>query len=247
MQIFFLEAGEGEAVYLEKRDARILVDAGDLVGGFRVLKFLEEKRVKHLDLFLVTHAHLDHLGGVFHIFQRFPCYLWGDSGERLSFKKEVFRWYVRLFRRRRYRAFKRGDEFFFGRLHIRVLWPAYYRSLRNDNSLVLKVKFGRFSALLMGDATGFVERELLRLGDDLKADILKVGHHGASDATIPEFLDAVSPKYAVICACRNHYYGYPSKEVVERLKAKGVEVFITNQHRGYTAFTISSGGLTPKI
>ncbi len=245
MHLFFLEAGEGEAVYLEKRGARILIDAGDLVGGFRVLKFLEKRRVKSLDLFLVTHAHLDHLGGVFHVFQGLPCRLWGDSGERLSFKKEAFRWYVKLFRKGKYRAFKRGDEFLFGRLYIKVLWPAYHRSLRNDNSLVLKVKFGRFSALLMGDATGFVEDELLRLGDDLKADILKVGHHGASDATTSEFLDAVSPRYAVICACRNHYYGYPSEEVVERLKARGIEVFITNRCKGRVSFKISPKGLTP--
>ena len=242
MRLFFLEAGEGEAVYLEKRNARILIDAGDLVGGFRVLRFLEERKVKSLDLFLVTHAHLDHLGGVFHVFQRFPCYLWGDNGERLSFRKEAFRWYVKLFRRGRYRAFRRGDEFLFGRLHIKVLWPAYYRGFRNDNSLVLKVRFGRFSALFMGDATEFVEKELLRLGDDLKADILKVGHHGAPDATTPEFLDAVSPRYAVICACRNHYYGYPSDEVVERLEARGVKVFITSHHRGCVSFNIPSRG-----
>jgi len=99
----------------------------------------------------------------------------------------------------------------------------------NAFSMVMMVRAGGFSCLLAGDLTASGERELLKRRVDLKADVLKVGHHGAKDATTAEFLGAVSPRVAVISVDEASVWGYPSGEVLERLEKAGVKVYRTDR------------------
>ncbi|GAH47753.1 unnamed protein product, partial [marine sediment metagenome] len=99
----------------------------------------------------------------------------------------------------------------------------------NAFSLVIVVSHGSFSCLLTGDLTAPGERELLKRGVSLKADVLKVGHHGAKDATTKEFLEAVSPRMAVVSVDEANVWGYPSEEVLERLEKAGAKVYRTDR------------------
>jgi len=99
----------------------------------------------------------------------------------------------------------------------------------NAFSLVIMVRDDGFSCLLTGDLTASGERELLKRGVNLEADVLKVGHHGAEDATTEEFLEAVSPQIAVVSVNKGNFWGYPSARVLERLKKAGVKVYRTDR------------------
>ena len=95
-------------------------------------------------------------------------------------------------------------------------------------SIVIKVTFGSSSFLFTGDAEDVSEKEMLAKGYDLKADVLKIGHHGSSSSTTQDFLSKVSPKYAVVNVGENSY-GHPNKESMDRLKIKNIPVYRTDE------------------
>ena len=103
----------------------------------------------------------------------------------------------------------------------------YYQDL-NDYSAVIKLTYGGISFLFTGDAGRVSEREMVSQGYDLRADLLKVGHHGSNTSTTGNFLRAVAPKYAVISVGVNNVYGHPGKYTVDRLVQAGVKVYRTD-------------------
>jgi competence protein ComEC len=101
----------------------------------------------------------------------------------------------------------------------------------NNWSAVVKLTFGNNSFLLDGDAEDISEREMIANGYDLKADLLKVGHHGSSSSTTPEFLSKVNPKYAVISVGAGNDYGHPHKTTMQKLQERGISVYRTDQNK----------------
>ena len=103
----------------------------------------------------------------------------------------------------------------------------------NNNSVVLRVEFGRTAMLLTGDAQSEAEARLLSHGGaDLHADILKVGHHGSAYSSTPEFLAAVRPKIAIISCGRHNVFGHPSPSTIAALAAVGATIYRTDNDGG---------------
>ncbi len=119
-----------------------------------------------------------------------------------------------------------------------------YESL-NNYSAVIKLTYGETSFLFMGDAEETSENEMLTQNYDLKADILKVGHHGSSSSTTESFLKAVSPKYAVISVGKENDYGHPHKEVLKKLSYCDICVLRTDES-GTIIFTTDGKKLRRK-
>jgi competence protein ComEC len=109
-----------------------------------------------------------------------------------------------------------------------------YKEL-NNYSIVIKLQYGKTSFLFTGDAEGLSEKEMMRRGFDLSANVLKLGHHGSIRSTTNEFLDRVNPKYAVIMVGKNNNYRHPHKRTMEKLKAKGIKVYRTDENGTITA------------
>lgn len=103
-----------------------------------------------------------------------------------------------------------------------------YSSL-NDYSAVLKITHGSNTFLLTGDAESVSEQEMVNAGHNLKANVLKVGHHGSNSSTTNSFLKAVLPKATIISAGRGNSYGHPRQEVLNRLQNVGVEIYRTDE------------------
>lgn len=99
----------------------------------------------------------------------------------------------------------------------------------NDNSIVIKVEYKNNAFLFTGDAEEEAENDMIKAGSDLTADVLKVGHHGSRTSTSDKWLDAVNPEIAVISAGKDNKYGHPSKEVLDRLKQKNVQILRTDE------------------
>ena len=99
---------------------------------------------------------------------------------------------------------------------------------QNEESVVAEVKFGKTSMLLTGDAGCEAEAKILARGANLRADVLKVGHHGSSSALTESFLRAVHPKIAVISVGRRNQFGHPSRETLVRLKRTHVRTYRTD-------------------
>ena len=121
-----------------------------------------------------------------------------------------------------------GDKIKYSDSVFDVLWPN--KNLNkdiNDNSLVLKYSDSRMSAVFTGDISSKAEKEIIKLGDKLKSDVLKVAHHGSKTSSSDVFLEAVSPRVAVIEVGKNSY-GHPTNEVLNRIKEIGAKIFRTD-------------------
>jgi competence protein ComEC len=104
----------------------------------------------------------------------------------------------------------------------------YYEDT-NNYSIGMTVSFGNVRFLFLGDAEEEAERDIMNSGADIKADVLKLAHHGSSDALSKELLEAVSPSYAVISAGLGNDYGHPHAKVLNMLRARDVKVFRTDE------------------
>lgn len=123
-----------------------------------------------------------------------------------------------------------GLSFDFDDVKIKVLGPvAEYEDL-NDMSVVLRVEYKENSFLFMGDAETSAEKGLLMQNEEaLDADVLKVGHHGSKTSTSAKFLEAVDPRYGVICVGEGNSYGHPTPAIIKRLQDAGVVIYRTDE------------------
>ncbi len=256
LKIHFLDVGEGDSILIQTPKGKaVLVDTGNLITGFKVVKYLQKNGIQNLDYLVLTHPHLDHIGGTFFILQMINVKKIYDNGQDLNQLIELFdvyRWYEQLVRENdSYRVLKSGDKFLVDGVKFKVIWPPYpfVFSDFNTNSLVIMVEYKKFRCLLSGDLTELGENELLKIGEnellksgiDIKANILKVAHHGSKDATSEEFLKAVSPSISIISVNRDNIRGYPSEEILRRLKNLGIKIYRTDLN-GNVIITVEESG-----
>ncbi len=233
LRLRVLDVGEGQAVLLQHGDHGILIDTGHAGQAPKVLRAIAESGIRHLDLLILSHLHPDHASGYFRLREAWPDTPVLDAQHPLppDVSPDMVRWVNEALStdplRRRLTA---GDTLPWDDARIEVLWPADFTNNNlNQHSLVLHVRHGERSALLMGDAGKEVEGALLQQKKRLTADVLVVGHHGASDAGDAAFLTAVQPAYSIISVNRNNLRGYPHADTLRRLRATGGQLLRTDE------------------
>ncbi|NQT95839.1 MAG: MBL fold metallo-hydrolase [Candidatus Omnitrophica bacterium] len=234
--VHFIDAGEGDAILIKTEPGQsLLIDTGNLITGRRVCDYLKENGVEKLSYLILTHPHLDHIGGAFYVLQEYDVGQTFTNGEdigRLKENQDPYRWLQELMASRTKRgALSAGDLLRLGEVSLRVLSPSSPSPFSgiNANSIVSMIEYKNFRMLLMADATDATERYLLKQGSNLKSDILKVAHHGHNDASSPEFIRAVSPSLSIISVNKDNSRGYPSKAVLELIKASGSMLLRTDR------------------
>ncbi|MDZ7780150.1 MAG: DNA internalization-related competence protein ComEC/Rec2 [Gemmatimonadota bacterium] len=257
-ELLTIDVGQGDATAIRSPGGRwVLVDAGRPAEvadprGHPVVRALRARGVRSLDAMILTHADLDHIGGAEAVLQSFPVGAVYDPG--LAAGKEEFVEVLEMAARRDvpWLVARAGTRLELGRVEIEVLSPT--DSMRaagvetNEGSVVLMVRHGAFDALLTGDAYKPVERRLAALlGPDI--EVLKVGHHGSDTSTDPALLDGIRPELALISVGRSNRYGHPAPEVLERLRARAIDVRRTDRDGSISVlgrpdgrFTLSHGG-----
>lgn len=249
VEVTFLDVGQGDAVFLRTEAATTcLIDGGSTtvsdVGTYRLLPFLKSRGVSSLDYLFLSHMDADHINGAEELLKdqfrgipiRHLCLsaLPGDeTRERLEKEARLFGTELCYI--------SRGTVFREKGAEIRCLSPVkdQKKEDENENSEVLMVEISGLRILFTGDLGEKGEQELLEAGTDLRAAVLKVGHHGSRFSTGEDFLEAVSPGFAVISCAENNRYGHPAPETVERLERAGCRIFYTMKSGAVTLYPVN--------
>jgi len=224
-----LDVGQGDAIFVRTDDGqKILIDTGAdgraviELGG--VLGMFE----REIDLLVLTHPDLDHIGGAVDVLERYDVgqiLLTGVAHETAAYSEVL-----RLSSEKKIPVIPATTETAIeisGETEIEILWPQQNLIGKNvgdlnETSIVLRVDFGQTSAILTGDIGVETERELIENGAKLQADILKLGHHGASTSSSEKFVAAVNPSIVLISAGKDNKFGHPTPEVLARVEEKDV-------------------------
>ena len=239
IEIHAIDVGQGDAIAIRSPGGRwLLIDAGPAserfnAGSARVVPFLLQHGARALEVLVLTHPHLDHFGGAAAVTRVLETGLVLDPDSGRSVRAATGENSPRIATRAWLPA-RAGARIAFDGLSIDVLHPAAAAidasADPNDYSIVIRLGFGQFSALLSGDAPSFVEDDLMnRHGPRLDVDLLKVGHHGSNTSTGEDWLSGSTPRFALISAGRGNRYGHPAPAVIERLERAGVQVLRTDR------------------
>lgn len=224
----FIDVGQGDANFIELPNGEtMLIDAGIQSSGDDIIEYIENLGYTDIDYVVSTHPHADHIGGMALVIEAFNV-------ENIYMPKAVStsKTYENLLETIQ----NRGLSIKTGRagveilntddLNIILLAPTKesYTNL-NNYSIVLKITYGDVSFVYTGDAE---EESLEEITGDLKADVLKVGHHGSNTSTTKSFLEQVKPEYAIISVGAKNSYGHPNSSTLELLEEYTNNIYRTD-------------------
>jgi len=258
LRVSVLDVGQGDAILVQTPNGRsLLVDAGGTpggtydIGGRVVTPAIWALGERRLEWLVVSHGDLDHVGGALRVMDDLaPREVWEGIPVESSAVLQDLRREAHA-RRITWRRVLGGHELEAGGVHVIVRHPTppdWQRPrVRNDDSVVLEVRYGDVSFLLTGDAGVEFESmpvEPLRSGAPPRIRVLKVAHHGSRSSTAATFLDHLAPRVALISAGAGNMFGHPAPDVLARLAASGVHTFSTDRHG---AIIVESDGRVVRV
>ena len=229
--IEFLDVGQGDAILIRSPEGKAaLVDAGP---SNRIVEQLRDRGIVSLDLVVVSHHHQDHYGGMAEVVRRFHPRVFLDADSPHVTKNYLT--LLQTIKDKRITAIRAGPKarkIELGSVTLTVFPQAPGdEKEENNNSIGIRVEYGRFSALLPGDAQRPERRYWMRHFPELCAevDVLKLAHHGSRNGTDSAWLGLTSPKLAIACLARDNSFGHPHAETLALLRSFDIPLRRTDE------------------
>ena len=235
LNVMFIDVGQADCEIVRFPDGRnVIIDAGKNDTEEELVEKLKAYGFERFDIVIATHPHEDHIGGMDTVIDNFEigCVYMPDA----SSNSNTFNDMLNSIENKNVKVVKAKagvsviDEENINMVFVAPNSDSYDET--NDYSAVLKLTYGERSFLFTGDAEAVSEKEMLKNGMDLRADVLKVGHHGSSTSSTKKFIKAVNPEYAIIEVGEGNSYGHPHKETLNVLKK--AEIYRTDIHGDIT-------------
>lgn len=233
LQVHFIDVGQGDStLIITPKGKNILIDAGDEAHFKTVEGYLKNRDIYRLDYVIATHPDADHIGGMDKIIKNFDIGLFSmppiskDTMQYKEIQQELKNKNIKN------TQVYQGDSINIDeKIHFDILSPINQKNYSdfNDYSIVAKISYKNTSFLLMADATMENEIDIINNIKDIKADVLKLGHHGSSTSTSEYFLQQVNPSIAVASCGKNNKYGHPHKEVMKLIEKYNIKLFRTDK------------------
>jgi competence protein ComEC len=240
LTVTFFDCGQGDAALLETPGGKtVLIDAGPVENdGFNagkdvVFPYLKDNGIKRIDFAVMSHPHLDHIGGFQYILENMPVGMVLDPG--YSYPSPDYKKILTTIQEKKikYAVVRAGTPVEWDpALKVRAVSPPPVLPWDNpnDNSLVLQVQHGKVTFLFTGDMESEAEYEMvIRQGPSLQSQILKSAHHGSSTSSTPELLNYVKPETVVISCGRFNRFRHPSKKILRRYQEYELKIYRTDE------------------
>lgn len=230
LYVHFLDVGQGDATLITCDGEAMLIDAGDNSKGTQIQSYLNTQGITELKYVIGTHPDADHIGGLDVILYKFDC----DTifMPPVANDSRTYEDVMSALREKNESVTEPlvGTEYTLGKASFKIVAPnGDYGDVTNDWSIGVLLQYGTTRFLMVGDAGEDAEHDMCQNGIDLSADVYKVAHHGSNTGSTEELLEKVKPTYAVISVGEDNSYGHPTAEVLNRLRASGIEVFRTDE------------------
>ena len=243
LNINFVDVGQGDSCFIvTPKNKTILVDGGGSqskefdVGKSILLPYILNKGYTQIDYIVISHFDYDHVGGILYIMQEIKVknIIIGKQFEN----SQNYEKFVNLVQQKdiKVRIVEAGENIKIEKdLNLNVIWPNSKNEISdnsiNNNSLVFKMMYKKFSMLFTGDIEEIAEKKILQTCNvkNLESLVLKVPHHGSKTSSSQGFLDAVRPKIALIGVGKNNKFGHPSDITLEKFKMYDTKVYRTDQ------------------
>lgn len=238
LRIFFIDVGQGDSTLIITPDKKtVLIDGGGSdsfdVGKKVLLPYLLDRRILKIDYVLISHFDTDHCGGILTIMEKVKVknIIISEQAEHSEnyerFKKLMIHKKIRLI------EVKKGDKIKIERYsEFKILFPTsrlLSENPLNNNSIVAQFNYNNFKMLFTGDIEKLAEQQILKAEKaEIRADILKVAHHGSKTSSIPEFIKAVKPKIALIGVGKNNTFGHPNQQTIKNLENIKCRIYRTD-------------------
>ena len=227
LKAHFIDVGQGDATLLEFDGHAVLIDAGHWKSS-QAVDYLKKIGVTGIDLAIGTHPDADHIGQLAQVIGEFNVdEVWMPGNPSTS------NTYLNVLQSIEasgtdYYEPQAGEIFDIGKMKIEVLYPDQLTGAANEESISLKLTYGKIRFVFTGDAGVKEEEWMIGSGADLRAEILHLGHHGSNTSSGKEFLEAVSPETAIYSAGVDNSYGHPHAEVLAAVENTGAEIYGTD-------------------
>ena len=249
LEVHFIDVGQGDCTLIISQGEVMVIDSGDRDESNNVEMYLLKQGITHIDYLIATHPHADHIGEMAEILGGFDVenFIMPQVPDAYVPNTKCYEDILRIISAKNMTVTPAEDgSFKLGGCDVSLYASGITDSENlNDYSVIVKLVHGKNSFLFTGDCEYTEEKDLLSRGLDLRAKVLKAGHHGSCTSSSAEFLDAVKPDRAVISCGRNNDYGHPNESTVRRLSKYADEVYITYLD-GNVVFTSDGVGLSVK-
>ncbi|WP_110955941.1 ComEC/Rec2 family competence protein [Anaerosinus massiliensis] len=250
LKIKMLDIGQGDAILIKTGEQVILIDTGDVDMRDKLVDLLKKEDIHRIDKLIISHPHADHLGGAYAVLKNFEVKQIYDNGQPTT--TSTYRTYMKLINQKKipYKQLLDSDNLDFGNgVSFKVFSPTASEIKTggdlNNNSIVGKLTYQKFSMLFTGDCETEREKVILKkYGNQLKSTILKSPHHGSKTSSNRNYLKAIDPEAVLISCGKNNDYKHPHDVTLNKYEDLKLNIYRTDKDG---SVTIDTDGISYSI